>query len=89
MSNKHADPEEFMKSLAGVDFPTSRSAILNAARDKGGFDAEVVHVLEQVADRTYEDADDLTAEVRRIYARGGGLRDAGPAALAKTSDDQT
>ena len=83
----NAGPEEFMKSLAGVDFPTSKARIVGAAKDKGGFDTEVMHVLERIADRSYDDAADLTTEVRRVYATDGGLGDAGPAAPSRESDE--
>lgn len=80
MEIKNAEIEEYIKGLAGLDYPTSRSAIINRARDTGGLDAEVDHVLTQLPDRTYDSLDDIGAEIRRIYAEGSTLEGAGPAA---------
>src|SRR5262245_29866127 len=79
---RNAEPDEFRIALAGLDFPSSKPAILNKARDKGGLDREVPHVLAQVEERTYKSWDDIEAEIERIYAQGGGLPIGGPAAPA-------
>jgi hypothetical protein len=81
MEIKNAEVEEFLKGLAGIDFPTSRSAIINKVRDQGGLDTEVITVANQLEDRTYESLDDVGAAIRRIYVEGRGvLEGAGPAA---------
>lgn len=78
---KNAEVEEFLKGMAGLDFPTSRSGIINRVRDQGGLDGEVISVAHQLEDRTYESMDDVGAAIRRIYAEGRGvLEGAGPAA---------
>jgi hypothetical protein len=80
MIGRNADPQEYMKALSGLDFPASKSAIFKKAQDKGGFDTEILHILENLPERTYDDAADLTAEVARTYERVGPLADGGPAA---------
>ena len=77
---QNAEPQEYMKSLHGLDFPASKSGIVRKAHDTGGIDTEVISVLGRIEDRTYESPQDLAAEVERVYAAGGGLGNAGPAA---------
>lgn len=83
MRTHNADPGEFIRALSGIDFPTSRSALVRTAADKGGMDTEVLFVLEQLPDRSYETLADLEAEVRRVYESTGGLADNGPAAPSR------
>lgn len=81
MEIKNAEVDEFLKGLAGIDFPTSRSAIINKLRDQGGLDTEVITVANELEDRTYDSLDDVGASIRRIYSEGRGvLEGAGPAA---------
>ena len=79
---RNAAPEEFKDAVRGVDFPTSKDAVVRKAMDKGGLDREVPHVLGQISDRTYESLADLMTEVEGVYARGGGLPVGPPAAPA-------
>lgn len=53
------------------DFPTSKSAIVNRARDNGGIDHEVVAVLSKLPDRSFESIEELKDEVRSIYLAEG------------------
>jgi hypothetical protein len=80
LDEPNAAPDEFVKGMAGLDFPASKSAIKKAVHDKGGLDTEVLHILDRIRDRTYEDAADVGREVRRVYEEFGGLGDGGPAA---------
>jgi hypothetical protein len=83
----HAALDEFKKALSGLDYPASKAAIINKARDKGGLDAEVSFVLEHIHDHAYGSFDEIAAEIRQAYERAGGLADAGPAARPAASRD--
>ena len=85
----HASQKDYDRALEGVDFPVSRDGILNAAKDKGGLDAEVPFILGQLpAEASFESRAELDAAIASVYAREGGLTDAGPAAPAhgRTAD---
>jgi hypothetical protein len=85
----NADPEEYIQALHGLEFPASRSQIVNKARDKGGLDTEVIAMFERLPDRTYENAQDLRGELVRAYR--AGVPPAGepePAAPSPFSDDE-
>jgi hypothetical protein len=78
---RNAEPGEFREALEGIDFPISKDAIVRLARDKGGIDREVPHVLAQIRDKTYESMSDVEAEIERVYGSAGGLpvgKDAAP-----------
>jgi hypothetical protein len=77
---RHANEDEYLMAIAGVDFPVSKSAVLRKAMDKGGIDGEVHRVLGQVEDRSYESWEDLRGEIDRVYASGGGMPPTKPAA---------
>lgn len=77
---RNAAPEEFEDALRGIDFPTSKDALLRKAMDKGGLDTEVPHVLRQIEDRSYESFAEVFAAIERVYAAGGGLPVGKPAA---------
>ncbi len=80
---RDADPQEYDRALEGVDFPASRDAIVNAARDKGGLDSEVIFILGELpANGSYDSRADLDTAIERVYARRGGLEGDGPAAPA-------
>lgn len=82
----NAEPKDYIRAFDGVDFPASQAGLIRAAQDKGGLDAEVAHVLQQLPDRTYDSIDDVAAEVNRILDEGGGLGDGGPAAASNVTD---
>ena len=82
---QNAEPQEYMKSLHGLEFPASKSGIVRKAHDTGGIDTEVIHVLGLIDDRTYETPEDLSAEVERIYKHGGALGNGGPAAPSEAT----
>jgi hypothetical protein len=77
---RNADPAEFDRALAGVDFPASRAGIVRAASDKGGLDNEVLFILEQLSESTFETRAELDREIDEIYQRTGGLEGGTPAA---------
>ena len=77
---RNADQAEFERALSGVEFPASRDGIVRAAADKGGLDNEVLFILENIADRTYETISAVQAAIEDVYARTGGLDGGTPAA---------
>jgi hypothetical protein len=80
---RNADRGEYERGLDGLEYPASLDAIVRTARDKGGLDGEVIHVLERLPARTYESEAEVLAEVEQAYAAGLGLEGAGPAAPAE------
>jgi hypothetical protein len=77
---RNADPQEFDRALAGIDFPASRDGIVRGASDKGGLDNEVLYILEQLPDQTYDTRAEVDAAIEDAYARTGGLEGGTPAA---------
>lgn len=61
------DPRDFSRAFEGIDYPTSRDAVLRSAADKGGLNGGVQIVLEAIPDRTYESEDDLMRAVDAAY----------------------
>ena len=80
MENRNAELDEYLRAFEGLEYPTSRSAVINRAADTGGLDTEVLLTLERLPDRTYDSRDDLLQEVERAYAPGPA--GAAPAAAA-------
>ena len=74
----HATKRDYEIAFAGLDFPTSRAAIINRARDNGGADREVYAILSQLPNRSVESMDDLQQAVRTIYIAGGAAPDSLP-----------
>ena len=79
------DAKDFLHALHGVTFPASRSELVGAAKDTGGLNGDVILALEQLPERTYATADDLTEEIGRIYA-AMGVAAVPPAAASAISD---
>lgn len=77
---RNADRSEYLEAFEGLDFPTSKPAIVRKAADTGGLDNEVLFVLENLEDRTYQSPDDILADVERVYAATDGLAGGVPAA---------
>ncbi len=67
----HAAKRDYEIAFAGLDFPTSKWAIVNRARDNGGIDREVSEILSRLDDRTYRSIEDLQEAVRAIYVAEG------------------
>jgi hypothetical protein len=57
---------DFEDALKGLDFPTSRSAIVNKVKDIGGIDGHVAEVASQMPDRTYDWQQDAAREFTRL-----------------------
>jgi hypothetical protein len=76
---RNADPAEFERALAGVDFPASREGIVRAAADKGGLDNEVLFILEQLPHDTFDTRADVDAAIEDAYTRTSGLSGGTPA----------
>ncbi len=74
----HASKRDFETAFAGLDFPTSKSAIVNRARDNGGIDREVHEVLMKLVDRSYGSLENLQEAVRVIYLADGVSPDSVP-----------
>ena len=74
----HATKRDYQVAFAGLDFPTSRAAIINRARDNGGVDREVYAILSQLPDRPLASIDELQQAVRAIYVADGASPDALP-----------
>lgn len=85
MAHRHAEPREFGEALEGLDFPASQAAIIRKAQDKGGLDAEVLYILGQLPDRTYESMSDVESAIEAIYAEAPPLAGGGPAAPSRES----
>jgi hypothetical protein len=58
--------DEFERALKGLDFPASRSAIVNKVRDIGGIDGRVVETAERLPNRTYDWERDAAREFDRV-----------------------
>jgi len=67
----HASKQDYEAAFAGFHYPTSKSAVLNAGRDKGGIDREVARVLFRIPDRKYRSPDELKDAVRGVYRAMG------------------
>lgn len=57
--------EDFMRALEGLDFPASRSAIVNKVKDVGGIDGRIPETAERMTDQTYERELDAAREFDR------------------------
>jgi hypothetical protein len=74
----HAGKRDYERAFEGLVFPTSLSAVMKAARDKGGLDREVHEVIGRLRDREYASLDDLFAAVRAVYLHGGVPQEQAP-----------
>ena len=66
-----ASSEDYRRAFSGLRFPTSRDAVMRAARDRGGVDREVGSILSQLPRRRFRDAAELAASVRAVYVAFG------------------
>lgn len=80
------DPKDFLHAFHGLDFPASRTQIVNAAKDTGGLNGDVLLVLEQLPERMYATAEDLTEEVQRVHVATSSNGDIQSAAATAISD---
>jgi hypothetical protein len=67
----HASKQDYETAFKGIYFPTSKAAVLNAGRDKGGIDREVGRVLFALPDRRFNTLDELREAVRAVYRSRG------------------
>ena len=74
----HATKRDYEVALAGLDFPVSKAAVINRARDNGGIDREVYAILSQLPDKSHESMEDLQQAVRALYIAGGAAPDSLP-----------
>src|SRR5688572_22606617 len=88
MDRRNAELDEYLRALEGLDYPTSRSAIINRATDNGGLDTEVLRVLQRLPDRTYSSRDQILAHVRRDDATRGALGPSPAPAAPSPLDDR-
>ena len=77
-STPHASKADYRGAFAGLVFPTSKSAVLNRARDNGGLDREVYAILAQISDRKYKTTEDLHEAIRAVYRARGVAAEALP-----------
>ena len=74
----HATKRDYEIAFTGLDFPTSKAAIINRARDHGGVDREVYAILSQLPDRPLASMEELREAVRAIYVTDGASPDSLP-----------
>ena len=74
----NASKRDYEVAFGGLDFPASKAAVINRARDNGGIDREVYAILTQLPDRTLESIEDLQEAVRAIYIAVGAAPDSLP-----------
>ncbi|MFQ5968851.1 MAG: DUF2795 domain-containing protein [Acidimicrobiia bacterium] len=74
----NATKRDYEVAFAGLDFPTSKAAVINRARDNGGIDREVCAILSQLPDRSLGSVEELQRAVRAIYVDEGAPPDSLP-----------
>ena len=74
----NATKRDYEIAFTGLDFPTSRAAVINRARDNGGIDREVYAVLSQLPDQSFGSVEELRQAVRAIYVTDGAPPDSLP-----------
>ena len=74
----NATKRDYEIAFAGLDFPTSKSAVINRAQDNGGIDREVYTILSHLPDRSLKSIEELQREVRAIYVAEGAQPDSLP-----------
>ena len=74
----HASKRDFELAFTGLEFPTSKSAVVNRARDNGGLDREVRDVLVKLEDRSYRSLEELQQAVRAVFLADGADAEALP-----------
>ena len=74
----NATKRDYEIAFAGLDFPTSKSAVVNRARDNGGIDREVYAILSRLPDRSLGSVEELQQAVRAIYVADGAPPDSLP-----------
>lgn len=67
----HASRQDWRAAVAGLQFPTSRAAVVNRAVDHGGLDREVKLIVERLPDAVYRSAAELAVAIRATYTASG------------------
>ena len=66
-----AQKDDWERALEGLVFPASHLYIIRSARDHGGLDTEVIHVLQRLPEQDYDTREELLESVRAVYAADG------------------
>jgi len=74
----HASKKDYEVAFTGLDFPTSKAAVVNRARDNGGLDREVKEIVLKLPERTFATLEELQEAVRAAYLAEGVAEDAVP-----------
>ena len=74
----HATKKDYKDAFSGLSFPTSQSAIVRKALDRGGIDREVRSILCQLPEHSYESLEELQQAVHAIYIASGAAPDTIP-----------
>ena len=74
----NATKRDYEAAFAGLDFPTSKAAVVNRARDNGGIDREVYATLSQLPNQSFASMEGLQQAVRSIYIADGAVSDSLP-----------
>ena len=74
----NASKRDYELAFTGLDFPVSKTAVINRARDNGGIDREVYPMLSQLPDGSFESLEELQQAVRAIYIADGAAPDSLP-----------
>ena len=74
----NATKRDYEVAFAGLDFPVSKAAVINRARDNGGLDREVYAILSQLPTGSHDSIEDLKQAVRAIYIADGAAPDSLP-----------
>jgi hypothetical protein len=71
MVQPSAEPQDWERTLRGLHFPLSLVEFMKRAREVGGVDSEVHGVIGRLQQDSYDSLDQLTQEIREIYAADG------------------
>ena len=74
----NATKRDYEVAFAGLEFPASKAAVINRARDNGGIDREVYATLSQLPNQSLESMEDLQQAVRAIYIASSAASDSLP-----------
>jgi hypothetical protein len=71
MVQPSAEPQDWERTLRRLHFPLSLVEFMKRAREVGGVDSEVHGVIGRLQQDSYDSLDQLTQEIREIYAADG------------------
>ena len=86
----NVNAKDFLHAFHGLDFPASRSQIVGAAKDTGGLNGDVLLFLEQIPERMYATAKDLTDEIQHTplaTSTGGNTQSASASAISDATKE--